>query len=183
MIDGQQLLAALAHFSLSGEEIFRGRFISHPWVSRKIAQAVDALSHAAFSAADEAATFVGIGFARMRDDVVRWSSVISSIVTLFVVSPVQQRCVRILRRQSGVRPVGQYSHPRNGGGMKGSMTQNQTGHVQTPSWHAKRNRRGAGNAIRIMVRRGPRCLDTRAGCSSAADHSGTILRCSSDSCF
>ena len=69
MINGQQMLTALAHCALSRKEIFRRGFITYQRVMSYITQAIDALSNA-FRAAQQAAAFTGAGFAGMRDDLI-----------------------------------------------------------------------------------------------------------------
>ena len=68
MINGQQKLAALAHCALGLEEIFRRGFISYQRIRRQVTQAIDPLSDAGCRAADQATAFVGIRFARMREE-------------------------------------------------------------------------------------------------------------------
>ena len=70
MINGQQMLVALAYCALSSEEIFGRGFVSYATVRSNIAQGIDALSQAVFGAANEPAAFLGIGFASVRDDFV-----------------------------------------------------------------------------------------------------------------
>ncbi len=68
MINGEQLLAALAHCALRTEEIFGRGFISYERIMSEVAQSIDGLSNAFLSAADEAAAFMGRGFAGVFRD-------------------------------------------------------------------------------------------------------------------
>ena len=68
MINSQQTLAAPPHCALPPEELFRRGFISDQRIGSDVAQAIDTLSNSIGGAADEAAAFVGIRFARMREE-------------------------------------------------------------------------------------------------------------------
>ena len=68
MINGQQKLAALAHCALGLEEIFRRGFISYQRIRSQITQAMDTLRSAVCRPAYQATAFVGIRFARMREE-------------------------------------------------------------------------------------------------------------------
>jgi hypothetical protein len=65
------MLAALAHGALSSEEIFGRGLVSYQWSWGHVTQAIDALGHAARSAANQAATFFRAGFTRVRDKFVK----------------------------------------------------------------------------------------------------------------
>jgi len=68
MINGQQMLAARAHCALGVEEIFGRGLVGYQWICGEVTQAINTLTNSVCSAADEAAAFVGIRFARMRKE-------------------------------------------------------------------------------------------------------------------
>src|SRR5216110_938307 len=72
MIDCEQTLATFAHLALRRKQIFRRGFVGHTRIRCNIAHAIDSSGRAILTA-DETATFVGIGLARMRDDLVKMS--------------------------------------------------------------------------------------------------------------
>ena len=69
MVDGNQLLTPLAHLSLRSEELFGGNFVGSMVVRRNVAEPIDTRRNTGFTASDQTATFGGIGFASVRDDV------------------------------------------------------------------------------------------------------------------
>ena len=68
MINGDELLAARAHFPLCGKEIVGRGFVSHEWVGGKVASAIKALRLALWRPSNQPAAFVGNDFACVRDD-------------------------------------------------------------------------------------------------------------------
>ncbi len=68
MINGEQMLTAFAHGPLSGEHVFRRCFVSNLRVRRQVSQPIDRLRDAIAGPADQAAAFVGSGFAGVCDD-------------------------------------------------------------------------------------------------------------------
>ena len=67
MIDREQFLAAVAHLSLGGEEVFRSGFVAHFGVSGDVAEAIKRSGLSAGESADQAATFSRRSFTGMSD--------------------------------------------------------------------------------------------------------------------
>ena len=72
MIDRDQALAAFAHLPLRRKQVFRSGFVCHTRVRGNIAHAINGSGRALFTA-DKSAAFVGIGLARVGDDLVNVS--------------------------------------------------------------------------------------------------------------
>ena len=95
MIDTEERFATLTHLSLSSEQLFRRGFVRHLSVGSYICEAIDRFGTSVFSASNQAATFVGGGFASVRDDFAkmrlteckRWARVIRYVDR--TASPVQ----------------------------------------------------------------------------------------------
>ena len=68
MVNRQKLFTTLANFSLGSEKVFGRGFVTDERIYRNIPGAIDCLSSAIGSAANQAAAFVGSGLTRMRDD-------------------------------------------------------------------------------------------------------------------
>ena len=67
MIDREQFLAAVAHLSLGGEEVFRSGFVAHFGVGGDIAEAIKRSGPGTGESAYQTATFSRRSFTSMSD--------------------------------------------------------------------------------------------------------------------
>ena len=67
MINGEQFLAAIAHLSLRGEEVFRSGFVTHLRIGRDVAKSIKRLCLCACQSANEPTTFRRRSFTGMSN--------------------------------------------------------------------------------------------------------------------
>ena len=68
MIDGDELLGALAHLALRRKEIVGRGFVRNEWIGGKVTSAIKGLRLALLRPSNQPAAFVGNDFACVPDD-------------------------------------------------------------------------------------------------------------------